>query len=162
MTGPRGCQGENRLNRPNGGAGVHRSSCPESCEEQQCSLPLSIHSGVIRGLCRSLLLWEPQGHVGSWSQEAAAHCPFSLVSFVSMLYFSAFLFSLLLLCSHPGVTRSGGGKGLFGWSLSVTGIFQGCPFALYILRVFVWLQVLQSEEVGPVHSLGSGASPHSL
>lgn len=46
------------------------------------------------------------------------------------LYFYPELCSLHL-CSHPGVTRSGRGNGLFGWSLSVTGIFQGCPFALY-------------------------------
>lgn len=57
------------------------------------------------------------------------------------------------LCSPPGVPLSRTGNDPFRWSLAITGIFQGWPFALYSLMTFVWLQMFQSGEARPTHIL---------
>lgn len=61
----------------------------------------------------------------------------SHLSLCSIFLPSCSVFFYPELCSYAGVTHSGRDDAVFGWSIA--GIFQGWPFAIYVLMAFVWL-----------------------
>lgn len=116
--------------------------------------------GHLRPVWGSLLPWKPVW--GRGFRKLLLTVPFPPVSFVSTLYF--FWLPALSVSTLSSVSCSPGailglhtlGEGMFS-SVGLSQYLPGWPFVLSILLAFVWLQVPQSEEAEPIHSL-SGSS----